>query len=210
MSYSIFKTSAENPTKSRHILRSSTTAFKMWLLDTSTLELRDFVGASIPPYAILSHTWGDDEVTFKDMRKYREAAKNKAGYTKIQRCCEKAQESGHQYVWIDTCCIDKRSSAELSEAINSMWKWYQKSEVCFAYLADVPIAEFLSPDGENDVLSNSRWFTRGWTLQELIAPLTVKFLGQDWSVIGIKAPSAVLAKLTPMLRERNDIFLSQL
>ncbi|PMD28638.1 HET-domain-containing protein [Hyaloscypha hepaticicola] len=182
----------------------------MWVLETSTLELRDFVGASIPPYAILSHTWGDDEVTFKDMRKYREAAKNKAGYTKVQKCCEKAREDGHQYVWIDTCCIDKRSSAELSEAINSMWKWYQKSEVCYAYLADVSIVEFVPPEGENDVLSNSRWFTRGWTLQELIAPLTVKFLGQDWSVIGVKAPLAVLAQLPPLQRERNDMFLSHI
>jgi len=120
----------------------------MWLLETSTLELRDFVGASIPPYAILSHTWGDDEVTFKDMRKYREAAKNKAGYTKVQKCCEKARKDGHQYVWIDTCCIDKRSSAELSEAINSMWKWYHKSEVCYAYLADVAIAEFVPSEGK--------------------------------------------------------------
>jgi hypothetical protein len=179
----------------------------MWLLETSTLELRDFVGASIPPYAVLSHTWGDNEVTLKDMRKYREAAKNKAGYTKVQKCCEKARQDGHQYVWIDTCCIDKRSSAELSEAINSMWKWYQKSEVCYAYLADVTIAEFVPSEGENDVLSKSRWFTRGWTLQELIAPLTVEFLGQDWSVIGVKAPSAVLAKLPPTLGEGNDVFL---
>ena len=61
--------------------------------------------------------------------------------------------------------------------------------------------------GENDVLSNSRWFTRGWTLQELIAPLTVEFLGQDWSLIGVKAPSAVLALLPPLQRERNDMFL---
>jgi hypothetical protein len=174
----------------------------MWLLETSTLELRDFVGASIPSYAILSHTWGDDEVTFKDMRKYREAAKNKAGYTKVQKCCEKARKDGHQYVWIDTCCIDKRSSAELSEAINSMWKWYQKSEVCYAYLADVTIAEEFAPsEGEIGVLSNSRWFTRGWTLQELIAPLTVEFLGQDWSVIGVKAPSA------GSLARGNDVFL---
>jgi hypothetical protein len=74
----------------------------MWLLETSTLELRDFVGARIPPYAILSHTWGDYEVTFKDMRKHREVVKNKAGYTKIEKCCEKAREDGHQYVWIGT------------------------------------------------------------------------------------------------------------
>jgi hypothetical protein len=182
----------------------------MWLLETSTLELRDFVGASIPPYAILSHTWGDDEVTFKDMRKYREAAKDKAGYTKVQKCCEKAREDGHQYVWIDTCCIDKRSSAELSEAINSMWKWYHKAEVCYAYLADVSIAEFVPPEGENDVLSNSRWFTRGWTLQELIAPhhcqISGTRLGCNWrqSTLGSTWPA-----LSNTEREKQHVSIAR-
>jgi hypothetical protein len=73
------------------------------------------------------------------------------------------REWDNSWLGQNTCCIDKRSSAELSEAINSMWKWYQKSEVCYAYLADVSIAEFVPPEGENDVLSKNRWFTRGWT-----------------------------------------------
>lgn len=175
------------------------------------------MGLAIPPYAILSHTWGEDEVTFRDMRKYREAAKEKAGYTKIQKCCEKARQDGHQYVWIDTCCIDKRSSAELSEAINSMWKWYRKSEVCYAYLGDVPSEGFISGTTDYSELFRCRWFTRGWTLQELIAPCNLLFLGQDWRVIGMNRPLAFLeafiGEQTPMAtnaRNRHRMFLSKI
>jgi Heterokaryon incompatibility protein (HET) len=157
----------------------------MWLLNTATLELKDFIGASVPPYAILSHTWGEDEVTFRDMRKDREAAKTKAGYTKVQKCCQKALLDGHQYIWIDTCCIDKRSSAELSEAINSMYRWYSESLVCYAYLEDV-LGDGLSTIEIDEALSSSRWFTRGWTLQELTAPCYIQFLARDWTIIGVK------------------------
>lgn len=180
----------------------------MWLLDTLTLELRDFVGAEIPEkYAILSHTWDIDEVTFRDMHKDREAVKGKAGYVKIQKCCEKARRDGLQYVWIDTCCIDKRSSAELSEAINSMYRWYERSTVCYAYLADVPSEGFWSETADYDALRKSRWFTRGWTLQELLAPSNVLFLGVDWEVIGAKASSFEAALPTPDDRKYTKIFL---
>ncbi|KAE9374130.1 HET-domain-containing protein [Stipitochalara longipes BDJ] len=183
----------------------------MWLLDASTLELRDFVGAGIPPYAILSHTWGEDEVSFREMRKYREAIKEKAGYAKILKCCEKARSDGHHYLWIDTCCIDKRSSAELSEAINSMWKWYQKSEICYAYLADVPSRQSSSTSAiDYDALSKSRWFTRGWTLQELIAPFQVQFLDQDWCLIGRKTLCGILPKEPPFTRKEYWTFLSKI
>jgi hypothetical protein len=107
------------------------------------------------------------------MRKDRETVKEKAGYVKIQKCCEKAQRDGLQYVWLDTCCIDKRSSAELSEATNSMYRWYERSTVCYAYLADVPSEGFWSETAEYEALGKSRWFTRGWTLQELLAPRNV-------------------------------------
>jgi Heterokaryon incompatibility protein (HET) len=161
----------------------------MWLLNTSTLVLNDFVGANIPPYAILSHTWGpaDEEVSFRDLRKERATTEGKAGYNKVQNCCLKAAQEGYQYLWIDTCCIDKRSSAELSEAINSMYKWYQNAQVCYVYLVDVPgSGPGPSPEVNYDALSKSRWFTRGWTLQELIAPSYTQFFGQDWSLIGTK------------------------
>jgi Heterokaryon incompatibility protein (HET) len=184
----------------------------MWLLNTSSLELKDFVGTGIKPYAILSHTWGEEEVTFRDMRKYREdeAVKKKAGYAKVLRCCAKAQEDGFSYVWIDTCCIDKRSSAELSEAINSMFRWYQESQVCYAYLEDVPSGTSVSDSGDYNILAKSRWFTRGWTLQELIAPKRIQFLRQDWTVIGVKEPKSELARQTTSFKENHAIFISKL
>jgi hypothetical protein len=107
----------------------------MRLLHSTTLELREFTETEIPPYAILSHTWGKDEVSFEDMQN-GDDAKKKKGYSKIQRRCEIAASDGFEYAWVDTCCIDKTSSSELSEAINSMYQWYQKAEVCYVYLSD--------------------------------------------------------------------------
>lgn len=100
----------------------------MRLLNTSTLKLEEFIGSNIPPYAILSHTWGNEEVSFQDMQ--GSGAMEKVGYEKISRCCEKAATGGFEYAWVDTCCIDKSSSSELSEAINSMYRWYRNAEVC--------------------------------------------------------------------------------
>ncbi|KAK7953922.1 hypothetical protein PG996_014808 [Apiospora saccharicola] len=129
----------------------------MRLLDTSTLQLRTF-NAKTPAYAILSHTWGadEDEVTFQEWQTPSPETPLKRGYIKIKRFCEVARRNGYEWAWADTCCIDKSSSAELSESINSMYKWYQKSHVCYAYLEDVL---------EVDDIKESRWFTRGWTLQ---------------------------------------------
>jgi hypothetical protein len=117
----------------------------------------------IPQYAILSHTWGADadEVIFQDMVAGRGG--EKAGYRKIQFCVEKATGDGLRYFWIDTCCIDKSSSAELSESINSMFRWYQNAAKCYVYLADVSIRGW---DQEHDpemedirtlILQQSRW-----------------------------------------------------
>jgi hypothetical protein len=145
----------------------------MHLLNTTTLKLEYFIKA-IPPYAILSHTWGDEEVTFDDIDKPH-AARMK-GYQKILKSSAQALEDGFAWIWIDTCSIDKRSSAELSEAINSMYDWYWNSAVCYAYLSDVPTKAFVE----------SVWFTRGWTLQELLAPAVVEFYSQDWKRIGTK------------------------
>ncbi|KAB5569912.1 heterokaryon incompatibility protein-domain-containing protein [Coniochaeta sp. 2T2.1] len=139
----------------------------MWLLDTRTLELHEFFGNKIPSYAILSHVWGAEEVSFVEMKKpkHRESARKKIGFSKIERCCAQALGAGHEWAWIDSCCIDKRSSAELSEAINSMYSWYANSDCCYVYLADV------SARGNfREELKNSGWFTRGWTLQELLGP----------------------------------------
>jgi hypothetical protein len=143
------------------------------------------------------------------MRKDREAARWKAGYGKVQKCCEKARHDGYQYMWIDTCCIDKRSSAELSEAINTVYRWYQDARLCYAYLADVP-SDYPFSLMDNDLFSKSRWFTRGWTFQELIAPRHILFLAQDWKLIGIKASHEVLDLEDPMMKPQNEFFLSKL
>jgi heterokaryon incompatibility protein (HET) len=160
----------------------------MWLLNTSTLALTEFDGGT-PPYAILSHTWSDDEVTFKQMLKHPEDAKRRAGYSKILHCCEEARRDGLGWAWIDSSNIDKRSSAELSEAINSMWTWYQSASVCYAYLGDVPGVNVATFETRKEALNSSRWFTRGWTLQELIAPELIKFFAKDWTLIGVKRPN---------------------
>jgi hypothetical protein len=137
-----------------------------------------------PPYAILSHRWGadDEEYTYKDL--LEGTGKHKIGYQKVRACGVQAIKDNLDYFWVDTCCIDKSSSAELSEAINSMWLWYCNSEVCYAFLNDVP-AEIGHQD-RNQVLGRSKWFTRGWTLQELLAPRRVNFYNATWKLIGTK------------------------
>src|ERR1700761_3283791 len=111
----------------------------MWLLDAKTRKLEEFYDDAIPKYAILSHTWGKkgDEVFFEEMRGFQWCLKSKEGYKKIEYTCAQALRDNIFYVWIDTCCINKRSSAELSEAINSMFQWYKNAEVCYVYLSDV-------------------------------------------------------------------------
>ncbi|CZR59492.1 uncharacterized protein PAC_09384 [Phialocephala subalpina] len=157
----------------------------MRLLDSRTLEFHEFIGSDAPPYAILSHTWEDGEVSFQEMSTDIERASTKPGFQKIKKCCEIALSDGFQYAWIDTCCIDKTSSAELSEAINSMYRWYEQSRVCYVYLTDVPANRDIPH--EPSAFRKSRWFRRGWTLQELIAPSSVVFYGRDWNEIGTKS-----------------------
>jgi hypothetical protein len=168
----------------------------MRLLKAETIELVQFLPNQIPPYAILSHTWSsdpDEEVLFSDIGK--EEAKQKAAYQqKVAPACKKALKRGLDYVWIDTCCIDKTSSAELQEAVNSMFKWYLHSSICFAYLEDVPSEIDESTDSEigDDLISKSRWFTRGWTLQELVAPGNLIFYSKYWDNLGTRASHANL------------------
>ncbi|KAL2133025.1 hypothetical protein VTI74DRAFT_2997 [Chaetomium olivicolor] len=207
----------------------------MRLLRTDTLELVEFIGR-VPPYVILSHTWGRDEVTFEDLLPLPKAAvKKKAGYAKLLGCSSRAAADGYEYIWVDTCCIDKSSSAELSEAINSMYRWYQEAHICYAYMSDVSLdtpahgqgidtASSATQTGLKKVgvevpstrlslhtipsilrdydklprtFENSRWFTRGWTLQELIAPPHVEFYAHDWREIGTKfSLRRVISKVT--------------
>ena len=121
-------------------------------------------------------------MSFQDIRGPHEAISNKAGFRKIKDCCASALDAGFKYVWIDTCCIDKTNSTELSEAINSMFCWYENAVTCYAYLEDV------KPDCLR--FDASRWFERGWTLQELIAPTDVLFFDSYWNEIGSRASLA--------------------
>lgn len=155
----------------------------MYLLHTTELQLHHVIDHRSQEYGILSHTWGEEEVSFHDISsQYRSLLK---GFQKIQKACELASLDNCQYIWIDTCCIDKSSSAELSEAINSMYAYYRNARCCYTYLGDFDRGE----DGtEIDGASfrRSRWFRRGWTLQELLAPVVVAFYDRKWVYVGDK------------------------
>ncbi|KAH9203237.1 hypothetical protein DL95DRAFT_529729 [Leptodontidium sp. 2 PMI_412] len=153
------------------------------------VSLTEFFEDDIPEYAILSHRWEAGEVNFKDLTDG--TSKGKAGYGKIQFCGEQARRDELEYFWVDTCCIDKSSSAELSEAINSMFRWYQKAARCYAYLSDVSIRKRKASDTSAEctwesAFRASKWFTRGWTLQELLAPRSVEFFSREGNGLGNK------------------------
>jgi hypothetical protein len=208
----------------------------MRLLHSETLEFKEFNSDNVPPYAILSHTWGVDEVNYQEMRfleniqalpeslrtneavvaalgvaadlNYHKAdpqkIRHKRGFNKITKTAAIARAKELPYFWIDTCCIDKSSSAELQEAINSMYRWYQRSTSCIIRLEDCT-KEWPAIDWEGYRLSDSvlsslrciKWFTRGWTLQELIAPKQADFYDRDWDHICDKfAAVNVLREIT--------------
>lgn len=217
-----------------------------------------------PPYAILSHTWQDgQEVSYQELR--TDTGKHKSGYAKIRFCAERAAEDGLEYFWVDTCCIDKSSSAELTESINSMYKWYQQAQICYAYIEDwrpeldwadlastasneqsenasddpvvetsteseledsedwesIPESEF-DDEGSCEPLSEAgyvtgadeapqtqsrplRWFTRGWTLQELIASKIVEFFDRDRKPRGMKSDPSVVHHLSRITGITQDV-----
>lgn len=180
----------------------------MRLLNAKTLALESFHGDNVPSYAILSHTWGDEEVSLQDLESGKFRIEGE-GFLKIRWTCQQALDDTFTYCWVDTCCIDKTSSAELSEAINSMYEWYAKASVCYAYLANFqsPPRWLLCPrcqewsTGDKHSCSGfttyyskpvwfvlefgkSRWWRRGWTLQELVAPRELIFFGSEWTQLG--------------------------
>jgi hypothetical protein len=139
----------------------------------------------VPAYAILSHVWGKDEVIFQDIEANADMSKTVS--KTIQFCAEQAAADGLQYFWIDTCCIDKKNAVELGAAINSMFRWYQNASRCYVYLSDVSKPE--RAGGERawkEAFRTSRWFTRGWTLQEVIAPRLVDFFSVEGQRLGTK------------------------
>jgi hypothetical protein len=151
----------------------------MRLLGTSTYKLHEYIGNNIPNYTILPHRGEKEKVSLHDLEDGQDF--KMAGFTKINGCCAQATLDGFQYVRIDTCCIDKTSSAELSEAINSMYLWYKNAQVWYAFLSDA------AKEGKDTGhFSKSKWFTRGWTLQELLAPSYVVFYDRHWDEIGTK------------------------
>ena len=167
----------------------------MRLLKIETHQLESYQNWDIvPPYAILSHTWGEGEVLFHDVS--TGCAKTKQGWSKILGACAEAEKLGIVYLWVDTCCIFKESSAELSESINSIFAWYRDARVYFAYMGD------LSENGDEGAFEKSKWWTRGWTLQELIALSEVMFFTKDWSFIDLRSSLARrIAEITGIAKE---------
>jgi len=158
---------------------------------SGTISLTEDFGNDIPQYTILSHTWGPnlEEVTYEDL--VGGSSTNKAGYDKIRFCADQSQRHGLQHFWVDTCCIDKTNNTEVAEAINSMFTWYHNASHCYVYLSDVSVtgckqsSQSSSPPWES-AFRVSRWFTRGWTLQELLAPASVQFFARDGTLLGDK------------------------
>jgi hypothetical protein len=154
------------------------------------LVFRESTDNDAPAYAILSHTWlanNNEEVSFQDIEVG--TGKSKTGWKKIQFCADKAVADGLRYFWIDTCCIDKKNSTELSKAINSMFRWYQKATRCYVYLTDVSAQDRRETPQQclfywEASFRKSRWFTRGWTLQELLAPALVDFFSLEGERLG--------------------------
>lgn len=171
----------------------------MRLLDTTTFELASNSHAIFKQegYAILSHRWIGSEITFEQLGRHVEALRA-AGTTplgspqqdKIRGACQTARANGIRWMWIDTCCIDKSSTAELSESLNSMFQWYCDAKLCITYLLDVIRKEVGKEDFTNEEGHPSVWFSRGWTLQELLAPRHLEFFDKNWDPIGNRAEFA--------------------
>lgn len=198
--------------KARSRQREATAAMR--LINTQTFELEEYFN-NIPPYAILSHTWGDGEVSFTDWKDL-EAARKKEGFRKIELTCQQAAHDGYKYAWVDTNCIDKTSSSELSEAINSMFAWYRDAQICYVFMKDVVVpgedgnpmplctpgeepppppgglAKYLADPTVRRAFKSSAWFTRGWTLQELLAPAKVLFFSYEWLPLATKETEGML------------------
>ena len=175
----------------------------MRLLHIPTFQLHEFHNAVPPPYAVASHRWRDAEITYQEFMSRSAEVQDKAGYRKVEAfrvaviklCSTLCPMLQLDYLWIDTCCIDKTNSVELQEALNSMFKWYAEAEVCLAWLHDV-VSLDKNPYIARFSFSRSTWFKRGWTLQELIAPRTVLFYNNEWEIFGSKSQSEGAAWLT--------------
>jgi hypothetical protein len=178
-------------------------------LDSKKLKwvLEDFPGPIVPLYAIFSHTWGPDgdEVKFEDIQneQLEYGDTSKPGYDKLRFCQERVEKDGLRYFWIDTCCIKKSDSSELQRSLASMFYWYQRAARCYVYLSDVSIHDS-TEDSEfkwKNAFSKSRWFKRGWTLQELIAPASVFFFSKERELLGDKKELASTISIVTRIPE---------
>ncbi|KAJ8519460.1 hypothetical protein ONZ45_g3573 [Pleurotus djamor] len=150
-------------------------------------------------YAILSHTWANRELGFRDVNVEGGmgvgSLEKKEGYAKLDGMCRVAGEFMCRYVWFDAVCIDKSNTMEMEETIHSMWKWYQNAYICIVHLSNTnlklpsyPANSSVSPtgprrrgDSKRKQLKEDPWFRRGWTLPELLAPKRIKFYLGDWT-----------------------------
>ncbi|KAF2264951.1 kinesin light chain 3 [Lojkania enalia] len=159
----------------------------------------DFRGKTVPPYAILSHRWGDSEVLFEDLEHDTYEEKTD-GYRKIKFCAKQAAQDQLQYFWVDTCCIDKWNVNELSMSINSMFRWYKNATKCYVFLTDVSVPAGTQAQQQGAWEASFRastWFIRGWTLQELIAPVSVEFYSlEGWSIGDKQSLKSLLYEIT--------------
>ncbi|KAH8668706.1 heterokaryon incompatibility protein-domain-containing protein [Xylariales sp. PMI_506] len=178
----------------------------MRLLDSATLELREFSDNEIPHYAILSHTWGPGEVSYDEMLNPDMSIRSKQGYKKIEQFALLVLELGWKWLWVDTCCIRKDSSAELSEAINSMYRWYKNARRCYVHLEDLDSNAWVKTQNKQGALQSCRWLTRGWTLQELIAPSDCHFYSNDWKFLFTKTEWVL--QLSMMLGIAQEVLLT--
>jgi hypothetical protein len=176
----------------------------MRLINCETLELHQFVDEHAPEYVTLSHVWRDGEVNHVEMLAPVHEVKRKLGYQKIVDCVRVCTTYRWNWLWVDTCCIDKSSSAELSEAINSMYTWYNSCIICYVYLDDFQFSKdsLFGTDTSSfdraafEQFRQCRWFTRGWTLQELLAPSEVCFFNSSWDILGYKSDIAMARLLS--------------
>ncbi|KAK8057980.1 HET-domain-containing protein [Apiospora phragmitis] len=171
----------------------------MRFLNTTTFELEESSQANIHDngYAIFSHRWlAEGEVEFEDLKKHidelRSSTHSLPGVSKIHDACVAARARGFKWLWMDTCCIDKKKSDEYATAINSMFNWYRNAKLCITFMADVKWRgsnavslgkEAFRSEKENE---SSAWFRRGWTLQELMASSHMEFYDMDWKCMGTK------------------------
>ncbi|KAJ8502012.1 hypothetical protein ONZ45_g11933 [Pleurotus djamor] len=142
-------------------------------------------------YAVLSHRWTDDELVFQELRHGLPPCKHE----KFSNFCRIAQDYGCRYAWVDTVCIDKSSSSELDESIRSMFSWYKHARVCIVYLGE----------GDSGSWGDDSWFSRGWTLQELLAPKKLVFFLRDWSRLSPKGQFDIVRREADVKMSGMDI-----